>query len=207
MQNFLKLILICISRFSTQDEFQILVNGIALGLSEPNKLKYKRKLAPVASKSELSKKMGAGLTDDELIFNLEEEQVTDLSHSPTFPVQAVSSNSSGMTSCQLITQTGSLKLKSRSPTRPIFRSVRLERHVIYLKNTKSNTIFMQYFAIHHRLTSDQCFTEWRYLSFSLFPFLSNSNLCVQCSSLLSIGYFIIISIFGLIYILFSLELT
>lgn len=117
-----------------QDEFQILVNGIALGLSEPNKLKYKRKLAPIASKSELSKKAGVGLTDDELIFNLEEEQVTDLSHSPTFPIQAVS-NSSGMTSSQLITQTGSLKLKSRSPTRPIFRSVRLERHVIYLKNT------------------------------------------------------------------------
>lgn len=128
-----------------QDEFQILVNGIALGLSEPNKLKYKRKLAPIASKSELSKKAGVGLTDDELIFNLEEEQVTDLSHSPTFPIQAVS-NSSGMTSSQLITQTGSLKLKSRSPTRPIFRSVRLERHVIYLKNTNKTqySIYLQF---------------------------------------------------------------
>lgn len=144
-----------------QDEFQILVNGIALGLSEPNKLKYKRKLAPVASKTELSRKSGAGLTDDELIFNLEEEQVSDLSHSPTFPIQAVST-SSGMTSSQLITQTGSLKLKSRSPTRPIFRSVRLERHVIYLKNT----IQSQYsiFAIHIHWTSKKFSIYRRYFS-------------------------------------------
>lgn len=156
-----------------QDEFQILVNGIALGLSEPNKLKYKRKLAPVVSKAELSKKSGVGLTDDELIFNLEEEQVTDLSHSPTFPIQAVS-NSCGMPSSQLITQTGSLKLKSRSPTRPIFRSVRLERHVIYLKKHHQCTIFN--FCNSPSFNERTILIYWQYFfHFSLPVYFFNSN--------------------------------
>lgn len=112
-----------------------MVNGIALGLSEPNKLKFKRKLVPAqlikepTKKTALNTKIGGGGTDDELIFSLEEEQVTDLTHSPTFPANAVSTVRN-----QLITQTGSLKLKSRSPLRPIFRSVRLERHVFQFTN-------------------------------------------------------------------------
>lgn len=116
--------------FFEQDEFQILVNGIALGLSEPNKTKTKRKLMTNVQKH------GTHCTDDELIFNLEEEHLTDLSHSSSFPAQAVSNSSSSTTpSCstfrrQLLMQTGSLKLKkSKSPSRPIFRSMRLEKQL------------------------------------------------------------------------------
>ncbi|XP_031621264.1 C2 domain-containing protein 5 isoform X3 [Contarinia nasturtii] len=62
------------------DEFQILVNGIALGLSEPKKLHFRRKMQTSAKP----------MTDDELIFNLEEEHVTDLSNNQSFSTQAAS---------------------------------------------------------------------------------------------------------------------
>lgn len=99
-----------------QDEFQILVNGIALGLSEPNKLKFRRKMQACAK----------SMTDDDLIFNLEEEHVNDLSNSQTYSMQAVSSSP---VRNQYLKETGSLKLKSKSPSRPLFRSLRLDRHV------------------------------------------------------------------------------
>lgn len=99
-----------------QDEFQILVNGIALGLSEPNKMRFKRKMHVG----------GKPMTDDELIFNLEEEQVTDLSNGQTYTQQAVSSHVRN----QFFKETGSLKLKNRSPSRPVFRSLRLDKNVL-----------------------------------------------------------------------------
>lgn len=100
-----------------QDEFQILVNGIALGLSEPNKMRFKRKLQTTGMKP---------MTDDELIFNLEEEHVTDLSNGQTYTQQAVSNHVRN----QYLKETGSLKLKSRSPSRPVFRSLRLDKNVL-----------------------------------------------------------------------------
>lgn len=102
-----------------QDEFQIVVNGIALGLVEPHKMKLKRKL-----------NAGRSLTDDDLIFNLEEEQHSgDLAQNHgRHAVSSVHTHS--------IRETGSLKCKSKSsttaaataPARPKFSSLRLERH-------------------------------------------------------------------------------
>lgn len=70
------------------------------------------------------------MTDDELIFNLEEEQVTDLTNGQTHATQAVSSN---VRNQNFAKETGSLKLKNRSPSsRPMFRSLRLEKHVLTL---------------------------------------------------------------------------
>lgn len=94
-----------------------MVNGIALGLSEPNKLKFRRKMQGCSKV----------MTDDELIFNLEEEHVTDLSNNQSYPSQAVSSNH---VRNQYLKETGSLKLKSKSPSRPLFRSLRLDKHVL-----------------------------------------------------------------------------
>lgn len=67
------------------------------------------------------------MADDDLIFNLEEEHVTDLSNSQTYPSQAVSSSH---VRNLYLKETGSLKLKSKSPSRPQFRSLRLDRHVL-----------------------------------------------------------------------------
>lgn len=87
-------------------------------------MKFKRKLLPLQTAAKDTKR--GAMTDEELIFSLEEEQVSDLSHSPTFPVNPVS------TLRDQLKQTGSLKLKSKSPTRPIYRSVRLSKHVLAL---------------------------------------------------------------------------
>lgn len=65
------------------------------------------------------------ITDDDLIFNLEEEHVTDLSNSQSS--QAVSSSHVRNV---YLKETGSLKLKSKSPSRPQFRSLRLDKHVL-----------------------------------------------------------------------------
>lgn len=124
-----------------QDEIQLLVTGMALGLGEPSKLtKYKRKIA-----APLQTKESRKLADDELIFSLEEEHVSDLSQtqSLTFPV------SGG----HQFSQTGSLKLKNKSPTRSATRynSVRLSRHVIphpylvHLHKNKLMTVFLSLF--------------------------------------------------------------
>lgn len=93
------------------------MNGIALGLSEPNKLKFRRKMQ-VSAKT---------MTDDDMIFNLEEEHVNDMSHSQSYSTQAVSSSP---VANEYHKETGSLKLKSKSPSRPLFRSLRLDRHVL-----------------------------------------------------------------------------
>lgn len=100
-----------------QDEFQILVNGIALGLSEPNKMRFRRKIQACAK----------AMTDEELIFNLEEEHVNELANGQNYAAQAVSSSPLRN---QCLKETGSLKLKSKSPSRPLFRSLRLDRHVL-----------------------------------------------------------------------------
>lgn len=95
-----------------------MVNGIALGLSEPNKLKFRRKMQACAK----------AMTDDELIFNLEEEHVNELANGQNYSTQAVSSIPLRN---QSLKETGSLKLKSKSPSRPLFRSLRLDsRHVL-----------------------------------------------------------------------------
>lgn len=110
------------------------MNGIALGLCEPNKMKFKRK-TPTYAKS---------MTDDELIFNLEEEHVTDLSNSHSYSMQAVSSHVRN----QYLKETGSLKLKNKSPSRPIFRSLRLEKHVlIFPVNQKSDKFISHYLSL------------------------------------------------------------
>lgn len=81
-------------------------------------------------------------TDDELIFNLEEEHVTDLmSHSPSFPVQPVSTHT------KYFAQTGSLKLKGKSPTKPKYNSVRLEKHAAHV------LVFKNFLFIH----SNKCY--------------------------------------------------
>lgn len=64
------------------------------------------------------------LTDDELIFNLEEVNENGQNYS----TQAVSSSSPLRNQC--LKETGSLKLKSKSPSRPLFRSLRLDRNVL-----------------------------------------------------------------------------
>lgn len=104
-----------------QDEFQILVNGIALGLLEPSKMRFKRKMQTG----------GKPFTDDELIFNLEEEHITDFANGHT--QQAVRCHVRN----QYLKESGSLKLKnSRSPSRPVFRSLRLGD-----KNVLTNGLF------------------------------------------------------------------
>lgn len=92
---------------------------MALGLGEPSRLtKYKRKVATPQTKE--SRK----LADDELIFNLEDEEVTEqLTQSLTFP-----------SSSKALTQTGSLKLK-KSPNRGRFNSVRAAKHVKHISLT------------------------------------------------------------------------
>lgn len=66
------------------------------------------------------------IADDEMIFNLEEENVNDMSHSQSYSTQAVSSSPLRN---EYLKETGSLKLKSKSPSRPLFRSLRLDRNV------------------------------------------------------------------------------
>lgn len=106
---------LCVSRF--QDEFQILVNGIAIGLLEPSKIRFKRKMQAG----------GKPLTDDELIFNLEEEHITDFTNGQSYTQQAVRSHGRN----QYLKESGSLKLKnSRSPSRPVYRSLRLDKNVL-----------------------------------------------------------------------------
>lgn len=101
---------------------------MALGLGEPSKLtKYKRKIA-----APLQTKESRKLADDELIFSLEEEHVSDLSQTQSLNFASSSaSNSSATASGHQFSQSGSLKLKGKSPTRqtPRFNSVRLLKHV------------------------------------------------------------------------------
>lgn len=66
-------------------------------------------------------------TEDDMIFNLEEEHVTDLSNNQSYSSHAVSNSH---VRNQYLKETGSLKLKSRSPSRPLFRSLRLDKHVL-----------------------------------------------------------------------------
>ena len=89
---------------------------MALGLGEPSKLtKYKRKMAAPSQTVESRKN-----AEDELIFNLDEEHVSDLTQtqSLTFPANQ-----------HQFQPSGSLKLKNKSPTRNRFNSVRQTKHV------------------------------------------------------------------------------
>lgn len=84
------------------------------------------------------------LTDDELIFNLEEEHVTDHSNNQSFSSQAVSSTSHVRNS--YLKETGSLKLKSKSPSRPLFRSLRLDKHVLTVPITNRIRVISLHFV-------------------------------------------------------------
>lgn len=109
------------------------------------------------------------LTDDELIFNLEEEHTGDLTHSHTYSTQAVSSH--------CIKESGSLKFKSKSAsassTRPKFSSLRLEKHVhnndvgkkCWRKSDKS---FYSYFP-HHNSYRNHSSSRFSPLSLSHTP--------------------------------------
>ncbi len=102
---------------------------MALGLGEPSRLtKYKRKVAAHPQTKESKK-----IADDELIFNIEDEELTEpLTQSLTFP-----------SSTKVLTQTGSLKLK-KSPNRGRFNSVRAAKHVNKLCNLKKKIIFFYF---------------------------------------------------------------
>lgn len=128
---------------------------MALGLGEPSKLtKYKRKIA-----APLQTKESRKLADDELIFSLEEEHISDLSQtqSLTFPATSSSTSTSSVAAAggHQFSQSGSLKLKGKSPIRqtPRFNSVRLSRHVklnhflnmLYMVFSNSHTIHLRLF--------------------------------------------------------------
>lgn len=96
---------------------------MALGLGEPSRLtKYKRKVAAHPQTKESKR-----IADDELIFNIEDEEVTEqLTQSLHFP-----------SSSKALTQTGSLKLK-KSPNRGRFNSVRAAKHVCNFVSSFNN---------------------------------------------------------------------
>lgn len=149
--------------FTVQDEFQILVNGIALGLTEPKKIHFRRKMQMSAKP----------MSDDELIFNLEEEHVTDLSNSQTSSTQAVSSSSHVRN--QYLKETGSLKLKSRSPSRPLFRSLRLDKQVLTVPTIAKRVISLHFtHFVHSHRTLDSyeiCVFSFLFLFFIQIIFL------------------------------------
>lgn len=93
-----------------QDEIQLLVTGMALGLGEPKIIKLKRKAATTSK------------VDDELIFNLD-----DVNNSNAEPKVMPSFTPTG----QQPTHTQSLKLRNKSPTRTRLNSIKLSRHVSY----------------------------------------------------------------------------
>lgn len=153
-----------------------MVNGIALGLVEPHKMKFKRKL-----------NAGRSLTDDDLICNLEEEQRSgDLAHN--HGRHAVSSVHS-------IRETGSLKCKSKSattaatsaaPARPKFSSLRLERHAPTTDVSRARGSGTQ------GRESDKSFAPSP-------PNHSNLLLCITCNALTSPAQPITISLFSSIF--------
>lgn len=99
---------------------------MALGLGEPTKLaKYKRKTMAATSQATKDAKKGTNGADDELIFSLEEEQMSDLTQTQSLTFPSVTNHS--------FVQTNSLKLKSKSPTRSRFNAVRLSKHVSIIK--------------------------------------------------------------------------
>lgn len=102
-----------------QDEIQVLITGMALGLGEPSKMAKSRRKA--GSDSSQSGTNGKKSTEDDLIFNLDEDQNMDGSYNP-----AVNYG------------THSLKLRKNSPSRTKFSSMRLSRHVSISFNSKSN---------------------------------------------------------------------
>lgn len=114
------------------------MNGIALGLLEPSKMRFKRKM----------QSGGKPLTDDELIFNLEEEHITDFANGQTYTQQAVRSHVRN----QYLKESGSLKLKnSKSPSRPIFRSLRLgDKNVLTNGFILCHLILIFFFFIQQR---------------------------------------------------------
>lgn len=75
------------------------------------------------------------MSDDELIFNLEDEHVTDLANNHSYSSQAVSNSH---VRNLYLKETGSLKLKSKSPSRPLFRSLRLDKNVNCSANSNAN---------------------------------------------------------------------
>jgi hypothetical protein len=87
-----------------------MVTGVALGLGEPGKLnKAKRKIIIHSVSKDAIKRV-----DDDMIFNLDEDQITEVA--PT---------SMGST----LSHSGSLKVRKKSPIRGRLGSGRLTRHV------------------------------------------------------------------------------
>uniref|UniRef100_A0A6B2EF72 Putative ca2+-dependent phospholipid-binding protein n=1 Tax=Phlebotomus kandelakii TaxID=1109342 RepID=A0A6B2EF72_9DIPT len=105
---------ICDLRFTIDlpeaDWIQVLVTGMALGLGEPTKLvRNKRRL--------LSGSTSKDGIRDELIFNLEDDHVFDTVPLPTAVSQSAAHTPTTHNPPTQFAQTGSLKLRSKSPTR------------------------------------------------------------------------------------------
>jgi hypothetical protein len=93
-----------------QEEIQLMVNGVALGLGEPGKLaKAKRKIIGHSVSKDAIKRV-----DEDLIFNLDEDQVTEVAP----PLVTTT-----------LQHSGSLKVRKKSPIRGRLGSGRLTRHV------------------------------------------------------------------------------
>uniref|UniRef100_U5EQC8 Putative ca2+-dependent phospholipid-binding protein n=1 Tax=Corethrella appendiculata TaxID=1370023 RepID=U5EQC8_9DIPT len=108
---------ICDLRFKLDlpetDEIQLLVTGMALGLCETNKMsKFKRKIIIPVNKDAIKR------TDEELIFNLEEDHNNEPSTSSPSP----------------LVQSGSLKIRRKSPPRSRLGSGRFPRHTPIREN-------------------------------------------------------------------------
>ncbi|XP_059621362.1 C2 domain-containing protein 5 [Phlebotomus argentipes] len=119
---------ICDLRFTIDlpeaDWIQVLVTGMALGLGEPSKIvKNKRRLLSGSTSKEGIKK-----GDDELIFSLEEDHVFDTVGSTAGISQSVTPTPTSHNPPVQFAQTGSLKLRNKSPTRAK-NPIRLPRHM------------------------------------------------------------------------------
>ncbi|GAB0096729.1 C2 domain-containing protein [Sergentomyia squamirostris] len=121
---------ICDLRFTVDlpeaDLIQVLVTGMALGLGEPTKLiKTKRRLLSASTSRDGFKK-----GEDELIFNLEEDHVFDtVTPGPSGTSQSVTPTPTSHNPPTQFAQTGSLKLRSKSPTKGKAPANKLPRHM------------------------------------------------------------------------------
>uniref|UniRef100_A0A7G3AN02 Putative conserved secreted protein n=1 Tax=Lutzomyia longipalpis TaxID=7200 RepID=A0A7G3AN02_LUTLO len=120
---------ICDLRFTIDlpeaDWIQVLVTGMALGLGEPSKMiKNKRRLL-----SNSASKEGIKKGEEELIFNLEEDHVFETVTSAAAGVsQSLTHTPTTHNPPTQFAQTGSLKLRNKSPTRGK-APTRLSRHM------------------------------------------------------------------------------
>lgn len=103
------------------DEIQLLVTGMALGLGEPQRAnKYKRKIVHSVSRD---KKI-----DDDLIFSLEEDNVGESKEENSNPQPSTSATPMSTLNSPHFNQSGSLKFRKNTPTRTRFNSMKFSRH-------------------------------------------------------------------------------